>query len=237
MKLFDSDRQILTVLQVSFSSQELEEKTRQLFHSWLVHKDFELEFYHLFSLRYKLLFGSTVYEQALLLLLQNYYRNEFFVKEILYSELLKDNYFLSEYPVGDCRADVISFCKSFPVCYEIKTKYDSLSRLEKQICTYTAIFPYTSVVCSEDKRNDVLQMIPEYCGLYYYKDRSNCRIIKQRGATLSPVLDNMAILSCFRSDERRREFGSNDSETISATYSSHELSSRLACRLKSRIGK
>ena len=232
-----SERQILTIMQASFSSLELEEKTRLLFQAWLSQKEFESQFNCLFSISYKLIFGYTTYEQALLLLLQNYYRNEFFVKEVLYSELLKGGCHLSEYPVGECRADVLSLDESYPACFEIKTKYDSLFRLEKQIGTYTSVFPYTSVVCSDDKRNEVLEMIPDYCGLYYYKDRSNCRIVRQRGAKVSPVLNSMAILSCFRTAERRKEFGTDDCNVISSEYSSLELSSRLAVYLKSRIRK
>lgn len=227
----------LEFLESEFSLEELEHKTRELY-SYFTYSPYSCYsiFNKIFYVNYKFLFGQDRIEETMLLMLKNYYRNEFFIKNRFCSSILKDSKFIMEYPVGECRADILSLSKKLPVCYEIKTKYDTLARINRQLATYTKVFPYTYAICSEDKLSAIISQIPKYCGIYSYKDRSNCSFTKIRSATLSPSLENSTILSCFRKSEKTALLSKAKERNIS-DFDAVNLSCKLAKNLLVRYAK
>lgn len=153
-------------------------------------------------------------------LMVNYYHNEAFVKSELV-EFLKQNNAVSffELPVCDSRIDVCSI-NGTSCAYEIKTKYDSLKRLPKQLLDYLSVIEYVFVVCSEDKQADVLSIVPECVGVYVYEDSRKkvaFKLIKK--AKMSPLINANNQFYILRQSERTNiSFALNQKENINSYF-------------------
>ena len=115
-------------------------------------------------------------------LLGKYYRNERFAKNLV-RKTFPAMRFREEVPLEDKRADMVGYpADASPVCFEIKTKYDTLDRLPAQIAVYVRHFPKTYVVCSTDKVAGVITIVPSQVGIFSYDDRSNAVLRRIRPA-------------------------------------------------------
>jgi len=65
---------------------------------------------------------------------------------------------------GACRAD-IAIINGRLIGFEIKSDKDSLSRLEKQIIAYNAVFDHIAIIISERHRLAVVQRVPKHWGI------------------------------------------------------------------------
>lgn len=138
----------------------------------------------------------------------NYYHNEAFIKAH-FIDYLKNKKSISffELPVGNSRIDICSI-NGFSCAYEIKTKYDSLKRLDKQLEDYLCVFEHVYVICSTDKKEELLSVIPECVGLYTYDDLSenpSFEIVKE--AKTSPFINLHIQFSVLRQNEREKAIG------------------------------
>lgn len=136
-------------------------------------------------------------------LLISYYHNEAFIKAELIKELKKKKNSISffELPINNSRIDLCSINGS-SVAYEIKTKYDTTKRLEKQLNDYLTVFEYVYVVCSNDKTSNILKMIPDCVGVYEYDDElKKPKFILVKEATHSPYIDSKSQLYILRKSE------------------------------------
>lgn len=198
--------------------------------------DFKSSFEKNFGVNYKLLFGNMSIEAALFQTLSRYYRNEFFVKQnfIKKNPLSLQSLYGEEINVENSRCDLACFCNHSYV-FEIKTKYDNLRRLKKQIESYSKVFEYVYIICSEDKIYDVFKDVPEWCGIFSYKDRSNCSFHLVRRASLSELRDITSMLNCMTLKERHRFIGEDDINTIVNEKDlkgiSNSFNSALNCRI------
>ena len=99
-------------------------------------------------------------------LMVHYYHNEAFIKAMFIKELKKQkSVSFFELPIKDSRIDLCSI-NGHSVAYEIKTKYDTLKRLNKQVNDYLSAFEYVYVVCSSDKTGLVQSTVPNCVGIY-----------------------------------------------------------------------
>lgn len=148
-----------------------------------------------------------------------YYHNEAFVKsQVIKTLKKKSGVTLYELPVINSRADVVSI-GSKSIAYEIKTKYDTLDRLLKQIEDYVQVFEYVYVVCSDDKVMDVLNMVPSYIGIYSYKDQDKkLRFSLERKASRSIHLSSNEQLKLLRISEKPRKLESMSLEDINSSF-------------------
>jgi hypothetical protein len=125
-------------------------------------------------------------------LASQYYHNEAFIKSsFIKKELLKGKQVtFYEFPINDSRADLCRV-NSKSYAYEIKTKYDNLDRLSKQLSDYLLAFEYVYVVCSLDKKDDVLSILPNEVGLFTYDDsKKNVTFVETKKATSSTKIDS-----------------------------------------------
>jgi len=141
-------------------------------------------------------------------MMTHYYHNEAFVKSSFISKVLWRGRHVNvfELPVKGSRIDL---CKingeSF--AYEIKTDYDTLKRLHKQLSDYSCIFEYVYVVCSEKRMNAIDKELPDGVGIYVYRDNgSNVSYRKIKEAALSTSLSAKDQLDCLTLEEIRSFF-------------------------------
>lgn len=206
-----------------FTTEELQQKTRELYYSIgnsLL--NFEEEFSRIFELPFRVVFGNTNREEVLFLLLQNYYRNEYFIKKSFKNKELLNLPSTFEFPILNSRADIVSV-KTSLTCYEIKTEYDTLSRLQKQIDDYSALFEYIYVICPADRASSVKKVIPQHCGLITYSSRRNSGFKTIIRASKSPFLNKEIILSCWRCTELKQYYGTDERKVIAKTKSLEEI--------------
>lgn len=206
-----------------FSNIELENKTKGLYRTCRGdYNEIIYKFEDFFGVSYKLAFGNKDPKICITDLLNEYYQNECYIKDAFSLKYLKNDKAIYEYPVNYSRADIIDVCNSLN-CYEIKTKYDNLNRLCKQLEDYSKVFEYVYVVCSEDKYADVKKMIPSYCGIISYKDRKNCSFNKRINASKSPNFSIYEVLNCFNKKELKKCFGLCDRYKIINKYNKQEI--------------
>lgn len=107
--------------------------------------------------------------------LQKNYRNEYCFKNLIVNNLFLEKHslneatLLSEFRVGSNKADCV-ILNGKSVCYEIKTDYDSLIRLEDQLSSYIQLFDEVYVVCSSKHFEEVLRLVPEEIGVLLLKE-------------------------------------------------------------------
>lgn len=206
-----------------FTNYELESKTRELFQVYRENKNQIFDkFEECFGISYKLAFGNKDPNLGIYDLLEEYYPNEYYIKKAFSKKYLKDNNTIYEYPVFDSRADVVNINDSL-CCYEIKTKYDNLDRLNKQINDYSKVFEYVYVVCSEDKLSEVRKIIPKYCGIISYKDRKNCAFCNKRKAKKSPNFEITNILLCLNQKELIKYYNTKNINEISNEHKPKDI--------------
>lgn len=134
------------------------------------------------------------------LLLLKYYPCERTVKHALVDNLKdKKDTVLFEMPVLGSRVDV-GRINGNSYAYEIKTELDSLKRLKKQISDYSRVYEYVYVVIAPIFFDEVVALIPDYCGIWIYnhnKETSSIKFSKKRTAKKSPNLCPYSQLKCL----------------------------------------
>lgn len=201
-----------------YTNEELEDKTKRIYHLFVNSKDsFKINFEKYFDISCKLTFGDMKEDDCIYELLNNYYRNEYYVKRAFKKKYLKSDNVLFEYPIEDSRADLIDIDSM--TCYEIKTKYDNLNRLSKQIKSYSKVFKYVYIICSKDKVSKIENTIPSYCGIISYSDRKNCGFSIFKKATISTNYKIHNALKCCNKAELKKQFKMTNIDDIVMNYS------------------
>lgn len=223
-------------LSLFIDNRELSSTATKLFESYLSESDNEDYFYNLFGVSYRFMFGDIKYDRFVFELLERYYRNDFFVRHRFFSNVLSTKNATSffELPVNESRADMVSI-NGKSVAYEIKTRYDSLNRLTKQLDDYSKAFEYVYVICDRDILEDVLNTIPSHCGIYTYNDRNRISFKLYKRAIKSDLLDNKTMLSMMLKSERIRFFKNPDIESILSDYDSETIDLSFKKALKKRF--
>jgi hypothetical protein len=132
-----------------------------------------------------------------------YYHNEAFIKSSFIKKKLwwGDHVDMFEVPVGNSRIDMAKI-NGQSIGYEIKTKYDNLSRLKTQIFDYLSVFEYVFVICEITKFKKVKKIVPEVVGIYTYDDNEKeASYTKMRCAKKSPFLSPAKQLECLSEAE------------------------------------
>lgn len=112
------------------------------------------------------------------------YRNEYIYKNVITNKILlgkhslNTSHMLSEFRVGKCKADVVIINGTSTV-YEIKSEFDSFSRLENQISAYLQIFDHINVITTNLQANKLKTMLPEEIGILVLTDRNTISTIRK----------------------------------------------------------
>lgn len=149
-----------------------------------------------------------VFEAAFDILKEKSNRNEYVYKAALTQKILLGVHSLqtasmmSEFRVGECKADV-AILNGTATVYEIKSERDSLARLERQLRAYRRVFATINVIVGEKHLNEVLESVSDDTGVLVLHGRY--RISEVRSASNRPELtDPIAIFESIRTEEAKR---------------------------------
>ncbi len=147
-----------------------------------------------------------LYYKAYIDLSKNY-RNEYIYKNLIAQKILlgrhslESSILLSEFRVGTNKADLVLLNGS-STCYEIKTEYDSLVRLEDQLDSYLKIFDKVNVVCSQYMLESVLHISPIEVGVIELSSKNTLRVIRE------PIQTNQLDVELMMKSLRKNEYQS-----------------------------
>lgn len=136
------------------------------------------------------------------------YRTEYFYKNTMLNKLLikrhkyKETIALSEFPVGNSKADFVMI-NGKGVVYEIKTELDNLERLDSQIKDYYKAFSEVVIVTYEENLDKVISNIPDTVGVMLLTRRKALNMIREPRQDLS-YLDYDTIFRILRKYEFER---------------------------------
>ena len=117
-------------------------------------------------------------------LLFKFYRNEYIYKNVIANKILlgrhslKSSNMLTEFRVGNNKADVVIINGTSSV-YEIKSEYDTFNRLQNQLNAYLETFDYINVITSHSQAKKLVSILPEKIGILVLTDRNNISIIRE----------------------------------------------------------
>lgn len=112
------------------------------------------------------------------------YRNEYIYKNAIANKILlgrhslNTSHMLTEFRVGNCKADVVVVNGTSAV-YEIKSELDSFSRLENQVKNYLKIFDYINVITSASQVNKLKSILPDKVGILLLTNRNTISTIRE----------------------------------------------------------
>jgi hypothetical protein len=144
------------------------------------------------------------YDAIFDLLFRNY-RNEYIYKNALANKVLlgthslNTSFMLTELRAANCKADVVLLNGTSTV-YEIKSKYDKMSRLKKQVSAYKTIFDHVNVITSEDQLENVLEEVEESVGIMLLHDRNCIKTLRNPQSMKKQVVPEM-IFDTLRQSE------------------------------------
>lgn len=115
------------------------------------------------------------------------YKNVIAQKVLLGTHSLKTSFMLTEFRSALCRADVVLLNGTSTV-YEIKSAYDSMGRLSRQIQAYRQLFDKVCVITAPSQVENVKQHIADDIGLLVLSDRNTLRTIQEPSSLKSNVL-------------------------------------------------
>ncbi|MFA5421316.1 MAG: sce7726 family protein [Bacilli bacterium] len=220
-----------------YCKSDLERRTR-LFYEAYASKSSKINdvFIDSYGIKYELVFRNKPYESAVYSLLKRYYRNEYYIKKsfVIHNLSNSSSVTFTEFPVNDSRADIVSI-NGHSAAFEIKTNYDSLTRLGKQINDYSKCFEYIFVICPEKKVAQVTKLIPIHCGIYSYNSaRINSVFKKNREALISPFISPTVQLCSINKEELLLHFGASSRSEVAEKNSPHAINCKFKDILKIR---
>lgn len=178
-----------------------------------------------------------------------YYPNEICIKSSFIKQILmngKTHVTIFELPVGSSRADL---CKinGKSIAYEIKTDLDNFSRLTKQINDYYEIFEEVYVICSASNVDNIVELLPKYCGIYTYTQNryGNYKFQLFRKSIVQDKMNCLKQLGLIRKNELMNYFKINSTLTnrseivdyITQKYTNEQINYIFKTILKHRFQK
>jgi len=163
-----------------------------------------------------------------------HYNGEQILKYRLAKEFINKNYVAAfEVKAKTSRTDFLVIngnTKSF----EVKSKIDTLNRLKKQVEDYGDVFEYNTVVIDKSHLEKVLELIPDYYGVWYYNKQKK---IIYRAAQYSPKINSIEQLNLFNKKELGKAFGISEKIKILNKHNQKEINEALKNALKKRYEK
>ncbi|MHA7272947.1 sce7726 family protein [Arthrobacter sp. TMT4-20] len=137
--------------------------------------------------------------------LSSSYRNEYFFKNKLVSKIIFGIHnpgtasALLEVPSGRSIADLVIF-NGTSTAYEIKTDFDSFSRLPSQLNDYRSRFEYVNVVTSMEKATEAEKVVPLGVGIIGVRRSGSLSVVRPGNSGLS-ALKQDSIFQLLRQKE------------------------------------
>lgn len=143
------------------------------------------------------------------------YRNEYIYKNAIAQKLLmgvhslNTTFMLTEFRTGICKADVVLLNGTSAV-YEIKSAYDGMERLTRQIAAYRQLFDKINVITADSQLEKVKEVVGTDIGLMILTDRNTIRTV-QKPLSLKGTVRPPVIFDSLRKNEYeqiiKRRFG------------------------------
>ncbi|MBI5102314.1 MAG: sce7726 family protein [Nitrospirae bacterium] len=133
------------------------------------------------------------------------YRNEYIYKNVIAQKILIGKHslnttsMLTEFRTGICKADVVLLNGTSTV-YEIKSAYDSIERLKRQIAAYRQLFDNINVITAASQLVKVREVVGPDIGLMLLTDRNTISTV-QKPASLKVTVQPSVIFDSLRKNE------------------------------------
>jgi hypothetical protein len=123
-------------------------------------------------------FYDSIYKHLLKTYRNEYiYKNAIAEKILLGKHSLNTSFMLTEFRAADCKADTVILNGTSNV-YEIKSEFDSLDRLQKQIQAYQKVFDLIHVITSPSQLEKVENVIDSKIGIMVLTERNTIKTIR-----------------------------------------------------------
>ena len=108
------------------------------------------------------------------------YKNAIANKILLGKHSLNTAFMLTEFRVADCKADLVVLNGTSNV-YEIKSEFDSVDRLKRQIYAYSQVFDFIHVITSTSpfQITKVASCIPKSVGIMSFTNRNAIHTVRE----------------------------------------------------------
>ena len=144
------------------------------------------------------------FDQVYALLFRTY-RNEYIYKNAIAQKILLGVHsltttcMLTEFRAGECKADTVLLNGTSTV-YEIKSAYDSMERLTRQIAAYRQVFDKINVITSDSQAEKISGVVAEDIGLMVLTDRNTIRTVCTPTSLKKSVLPSVIFDSMRRNE-------------------------------------
>lgn len=138
-----------------------------------------------------------------------------------------------EVKVNQSRADFLVI-NGDTKCFEIKSKFDTLKRLEKQSTDYSKVFEFNHILIDEKHLDTALDIIPDYYGIWIFRGQEREVV---RSAKYSPNICSLSQISMLTKKERLSYFETQDSRYILNNFKWEEINDEFKKALKQRYSK
>lgn len=106
------------------------------------------------------------------------YKNAIANKILLGKHSLNTAFMLTEFRVADCKADIVVLNGTSNV-YEIKSEFDSMDRLKRQIYAYSQVFDFIHVITSPSQITKVEACVPKSVGIMSLTNRNAISTVRE----------------------------------------------------------
>lgn len=142
-------------------------------------------------------------------LISTNYHNEAIIKSSFIKDVLSkyiNNVVSLELKVGNSRIDICKF-NGLSIGYEIKTEYDTFTRLKKQLVDYSKVFDKLYLILPYDKIETSYKYISDNIGVYAYRIVNGVPIFKcVRKANIIRDKDFDTLLNILSVNELKKNY-------------------------------
>ena len=150
----------------------------------------------------------NLFEVAFHSLKRKDYRHEYVYKAAITHKILLGTHslrtaaMLTEFRVGNCRADVVVL-NGTSTAYEIKSERDRLDRLQSQVSSYLRVFANVNVIAGENHVADVRGTVPREVGILVLTSKNQISTDRKPIETVDRILPE-EVFDSLRTDEARQ---------------------------------
>ncbi|MBT3879403.1 MAG: sce7726 family protein [Candidatus Scalindua sp.] len=124
-------------------------------------------------------FYDSIYKHLLKTYRNEYiYKNAIAEKILLGKHSLNTSFMLTEFRTAECKADTVVLNGTSNV-YEIKSEFDSLDRLQKQIKAYQKVFDLIHIITSPSQLEKVEKVMDSKIGIMVLTERNTIKTIRE----------------------------------------------------------
>ncbi len=148
---------------------------------------------------------ADIFDLAFSILKKKAYRHEYVYKAAIAHKLLLGKHsirtasMLSEFRVGNCKADV-AILNGTSTVYEIKSERDNLDRLQSQVSAYRTVFAKVNIITGSNHVASIFNIVPEDVGILVLNDRYKISTVREAEDNPSRV-DPAAIFNSLSTNE------------------------------------